>query len=186
MAFPTLPDNLDLLPRRDLVALCEAADLRVRANEKAADLRERLLNAQRDEARRERDRVRYLRDEAYRKRVPAPRSNPAVDAVCAGLWGLANLAGVLERHNVVASAVHAALPTLDAYINGGDVTPEEARLVVRSLEEALRLHEARVDEAPGRIEWHLADVSRLQQKHAAAEQARRADQYAARKADPAA
>ena len=174
--------DLDKLPRRDLITLCDGECLVVRTSDTAADLRERLADHYREAARRERDRVRHLRDKAYRERVPAPGPNPAVEALKAGLWGLANLAGVLERDNTVASAVYAALPTLAAYVNGGDVTPEEARIAVLSLEEALRLHDARVDEAPGRIAWHLGDVSRLQQKHADAEQARRAAQYAAREA----
>ncbi len=178
--LPALPENLDLLPRRDLVALCEAADLRVRANDTAADLRERLLDAQREAARREAARARYLREDAYRKRVPAPRANPALDALKAGLWGVANLANRLDRENDVATVLYAVLPTLAAYANGkGDVTPEEARSAVTELEEALRRHARHVEEASGHIEWHLGDVSRIHQRHAATEAARREAQKAA-------
>jgi polyhydroxyalkanoate synthesis regulator phasin len=178
--LPALPDNLDLLPRRDLVALCDGLGLLVRTSETAADLRERLVEHYADAARREAARVRYLRDEAYRKRIPAPQANPALDALKAGLWGVANLANRLDRETDVATVLYAALPTLAAYVSGkGDVTPEEARSAVTELEEALRRHARHVEEASGHIEWHLGDVSRIQQRHAATEAARREAQKAA-------
>lgn len=186
--LPALPDNLDLLPRRDLVALCDGLGLLIRTSETAADLRERLVEHYADAARREAARARYLREQAYRKRVPAPQANPALDALKAGLWGVANLANRLDRETDVATSLYGVLPTLAAYVNGnkGDVTPEEARSAVTELEEALRRHARHVEEASGHIEWHLGDVSRIQQRHAATEAARREAQKAAREAAAAA
>jgi polyhydroxyalkanoate synthesis regulator phasin len=172
--LPALPDNLDLLPRRDLVALCDGLGLLVRTSETAADLRERLVEHYADAARREAARARYLREEAYRKRIPAPQANPTLDALKAGLWGVANLAYRLDRETDVATALYGVLPTLAAYANGkGDVTPEEARSAVTELEEALRRHARHVEEASGHIEWHLGDVSRIQQRHAESARAKR-------------
>jgi len=185
--LPPLPDNLDLLPRRDLVALCDGLGLLVRTSETAADLRERLVEHYADAARREAARARYLREQAYRKRIPAPQANPALDALKAGLWGVANLANRLDRETEVATVLYAVLPTLAAYANGkGDVTPEEARSAVTELEEALRRHARHVEEASGHIEWHLGDVSRIHQRHAATEATRREAQKAAREAAAAA
>ena len=178
-----LPENLDLLPRRDLVVLCDGLGLLVRTSETAADLRERLVEHYADAARREAARARYLREQAYRRRVPAPQANPALDALKAGLWGVANLANRLDRETDVATVLYAALPTLAAYVSGkGDVTPEEACSAVTELEEALRRHARHVEEASGHIEWHLGDVSRIQQRHAATEAARREAEKAAREA----
>jgi hypothetical protein len=179
--------DLDKLPRRDLITLCDGECLVVRTSDTAADLRKRLADHYREAARREAARARYLRDEAYRKRIPAPQANPALDALKAGLWGVANLANRLDRETEVATVLYTVLPTLAAYANGkGDVTPEEARSAVTELEEALRRHARHVEEASGHIEWHLGDVSRIQQRHAATEAARREAQKAAREAAAAA
>lgn len=167
LVLPPLPANLDALQRADLVVLCDEEGLLTKRSETAADLRERLRDRHRDAAHRERAHARYQREAAYRRRIPVPQVNPALDALKAGLWGVANLASVLDRNNDVATVLYAALPTLAAYVNGkGDVTPEEASSTITDLEEALRRHARDVEEASGRIEWHLGDVSRIQQRHA--------------------
>lgn len=187
LVLPPLPENLDALPRRDLVALCDRLGLLVRTSETAADLREHLVEHYADVARREAARARYLREQAYRKRIPAPQANPALDALKAGLWGVANLANRLDRETDVATSLYGVLPTLAAYVNGkGDVTPEEARSAITELEEALRRHARYVKEASGHIEWHLGDVSRIQQRHATTEAARREAEKAAYEAKKAA
>ena len=175
----TLPENLRDLQRADLVALCDGAGLLVKKSETAADLRHRLVAHQSEVARRQQERARYQRDADYRKRVPAPRPDPALEAVRAGLWNLANLANSLDHADEVVSALYAVLPALHGYINDKGTTREEARGALTTLETMLRMRADHMDAQSGQVAFSLRDVSRLQQHHAAADDARRE----ARKAD---
>jgi hypothetical protein len=173
LVLPPLPANLDALQRADLVVLCDGVGLLTKRSETAAALRERLRDRYLDAARREREHARYQREAAYRKRVPAPRPDPALEAVRAGLWGLANLVSTLDRANDIASTIYAVLPALAGYVNDKGVTREEAQGALTTMETALRLHAHHMEVQSGQVGFSLGDVSRLQQHHAAADDARR-------------
>jgi hypothetical protein len=179
--LPPLPANLDALQRADLVALCDESGLLVKRTETAAALRERLRRRHADAARHQRDLARNAAEAEYRKRVPAPERNPALDVMRAGLWGLANLASALEQDGQVAQTLYHALPALAGYVRGtGGFTREEVESALVAVEESLRWRKhADGDEVSSRIAHSLGEVARAHAHHDGIVEARRA----ARKAE---
>lgn len=179
--FPPLPANLDTLQRADLVVLCDQRSLLVKRTETAAALRARLRRCHETVALHQRNVVRSAAEAEYRKRVPAPERNPALDVVRAGLWGLANLASALEQDGQIAQTLYYALPVLAGYVRGtGGFTREEAESMLVAVEESLRYRKyADPDDVSSRIAHCLGDVARAHNHHDGIVEARRA----ARKAE---
>jgi hypothetical protein len=143
-----LPADLDVLPRRDLVALCEERGVYHTTRTTADDLRSSL----RDHARMREAAYRLEAHEAMREawqgKHPRVQPSAAAQVTRDALWGLANLfSRVQGSEDTLLCAVEDALPLMMAYLRDDErVSKADLRSQVETLaREVERIRQHRVE-----------------------------------------
>ena len=160
-----LPADLDTMPRRDLVALCEQRGFSTPAARATADdLRETLRSNHRIAVEcYRREQMLAVREEWFAHPAHAVvREGAAAQVMRDSLWGLANLYGrVQSETDSLVHTVEAALPVLSAFLDGdARVTPQDARNEVQTLVYALNTLRRNREEAADYAGFTMGDAAR--------------------------